>query len=152
MKTLGLAVPFVLAACTAPKPDPVLGTWELDVTRSKYSPGVPPKSQTRTFEAVGEGVRSVVTGTNSFGQPTHVEYTANYDGKDYPITGTPAGDTISLKRIDALTAESTQKKAGRIILLATRAVSADGLTLTLTVSGTDPNGDAIHNVLVFARK
>jgi hypothetical protein len=146
-------MPLVLCSCTRPEaPDPVLGTWELNVARSTYSPGVPPKSQTRSFEAVGKGVRAVIDGINSVGKPTHVEYTASYDGRDYPIKGTPAGDTISLKRIDELTAESTQKKAGQVTLKTARVVSKDGRTLTITVTGTDVNGDAVHNVLVFDRK
>jgi hypothetical protein len=146
-----LTVPLLLASCTTPA-DPALGTWELNVAKSRYSPGLPPKSQTRTFEAAGTGLRTVIDGINSVGTPTHVEYTASYDGKDYPITGTPAGDTISLKRIDGRTVASVQKKAGRVTVETTRVVSEDGRTLTLTVTGTDLNGDALHNVLVFDRK
>jgi hypothetical protein len=146
-----LTVPLCLASCSTPA-DPALGTWELNVAKSSYSPGVPPRSQTRTLQAAGKGVRAVIDGINSVGKPTHVEYTALYDGKDYPITGTPAGDTIALKRIDARTTDSTQKKAGRVTLRATWVVAADGKTLTVTVTGTDLNGDAVHNVLLFGRK
>ena len=31
--------------------DPLLGTWVLNVAKSKYTPGPPPKEQTTTFEA-----------------------------------------------------------------------------------------------------
>jgi hypothetical protein len=40
-------------------------------------------------------------------------YTANYDGKDYPVTGNPDWDMVSLKRINANTVEFTRKRAGK---------------------------------------
>lgn len=46
-------------------------------------------------------------------------YTANYDGKDNPVSGTgaPGGaDTIALKRIDSNTVEATWKKVGKIVM------------------------------------
>ena len=33
-----------------PVEDPLLGTWHLNVSRSTYKPGPPPKSQTRIYE------------------------------------------------------------------------------------------------------
>ena len=40
---------FLGSAIAAWAADPVLGTWELNVAKSKYNPGPAPKSQTRIY-------------------------------------------------------------------------------------------------------
>jgi len=47
-------------------------------------------------------------------------YTANFDGKDYPLAGVPNADTVSLKRIDTRTTERTDKKDGKVVQTLTR--------------------------------
>ena len=55
-----------------------------------------------------------------------MEFTATYDGKEYPYKGSPLWDTIALTRVDAQTVSFTQKKDGKIALTGTRVVSKDG--------------------------
>jgi len=129
-----------------------IGTWELNVAKSKFSPGPPPKSLTLKFEAAGKGIKVTTNGMNAEGQSTHTEYTANYDGKDYPITGSPVADTISLKRIDARTVRRTDKKSGKVVQTLTSKVSSDAKLLTVTVKGTDPTGKPVSNVLVWEKQ
>src|SRR5215475_14454944 len=81
--------------------DPFIGTWKLNLAKSKFSPGPPPKSQTVTYEAVGQGYKIAVKGTDAEGKTFEYQFTANYDGKDYPVTGNPDWDTIAFKRFDA---------------------------------------------------
>src|SRR5262245_36012520 len=100
--------------------DPFIGTWKLNLAKSKYSPVPPPKSQTITYEAVGQGVKYTAKGTDAEGKPINLQITFNYDGKDYPITGSPDFDTVALKRIDANTVEITRKKAGKVVSTGTR--------------------------------
>ncbi len=88
-------------------------------------------------------------GVDAEGQPTHTEYTANYDGKDNPITGSAIADTVSLKRIDARTTQRTDKRGGKVVQTLTRKMSAD--VFTVTVKGTDAKGQPVNDVLVFAR-
>jgi hypothetical protein len=152
--SLGAPVLVALSAMTLPvqAADPLIGTWELNLAKSKYSPGPAPKSQTRTYAAAGDAVRLTANGVDAEGKATLVEYTASYDGKDYPITGAPDADAISLKRIDDHTSEATQKKAGKVVLTVKRVVSKDGKVLTTTATGTNAKGQALHNVVVFDRK
>src|SRR5277367_3746714 len=42
--------------------NPRYGTWKLNLAKSKFDPGPPPKSQIRTYEAVGKGQRCAVEG------------------------------------------------------------------------------------------
>lgn len=133
--------------------DPLIGTWKLNVAKSKYSPGPPPKSNTVRIEAAGEGQKTTADGIGANGQPTHVEYTAKYDGKDYPITGSAIGaDTVSLKRVDANTTKRTDKKGGKIVATMTRKVSRDGKRVTVTYKGIDAKGQPFDNVVVYEKQ
>jgi hypothetical protein len=117
--------------------NPRIGTWKLNVEKSKYSPGPAPQSGTMKIEASGEGEKATTEGVNAAGTATMTQYTAQYDGKDYPITGSQNADTVSLKRIDARTMERTDKKGEKVVATSTRVVSEDGKTMTVTVKGTN---------------
>jgi ABC-type xylose transport system substrate-binding protein len=74
-----------------------------------------------------------------------------YDGKDYPITGNPAADTASFKRVDDQTGESTFKKDGKVTATNVRVLSKDGKTLTITSKGTTADGKPRSDVQVFEK-
>jgi hypothetical protein len=131
--------------------DPINGTWELNVDKSKFDPGPAPRSQTRTYESDGKVVRMTSRSVNVEGQVTEVEYTASYDGKDAPINS-PIADTISLKRIDDYTSEATLKKDGKVVSTSTRVISKDGREMTFTTTATNEKGQSIRSELVFERK
>jgi hypothetical protein len=132
--------------------DPASGTWELNVRKSTYSPGPAPKTQTRTYEWAADRVRYTARGVDAEGKPVLIQYTAKFDGKDYPMTGNPDSDMISLRRIDSSTVESTQKRGGKVVVTATRIVSRDGKVLTVKSKGTNAKGETINNVAVFDKK
>jgi hypothetical protein len=147
-----LALGFPAMSLRAQAADPASGTWELNLAKSTFSPGPPPKSLTRTFEVTGADVKYTLKGIDAEGKPTLVQFTAKYDGKDYPVTGSPDFDAISLKRVDAVSTEATLKKGGKAVQTSTRVVSKDGKTLTLTVKGTNAKGQAVNNVTVFDKR
>jgi len=132
--------------------DLIIGTWKLNPAKSKLNSGPPPKSQTLTYEAAGQGVKVTVKGTDAEGKPIDSQFTANYDGKDYPVTGNPVWDTITWKRIDAYKSESTRKKAGKVVGTASRVVSKDGKTLTITEKGVTAKGEKISNTVVYEKQ
>ncbi len=132
--------------------DPAVGTWKLNLAKSKYSPGPLPKSNTVTITAVQNGVHVVAKGEDAAGKPTGIDYTATADGKDMPVKGAPAYDTTAMKRVDANTTEQTRKKEGKTVQTVTRKVSADGQTMTVTTRGKDENGRAINNVAVYDKQ
>lgn len=144
----------LLAACTVlVAADPVIGTWKLNTAKSKYSPGPPPKSGTVTYEAANGGIKRSGEMVNADGQTVSFTYTANYDGKDYPITGNnPNADAISLKRINDYTTEASLKKGGKTTGTARRVVSKDGKTLTITLTGNTPDGKRMRNILVYDKQ
>lgn len=142
---------FSVAAWAAD--DPLLGAWKLNVGKSKFSAGFPvPQTQIYKYEASGaDGVKYTSDTTDAKGKSTHIEYTAKYDGKDYPVTGDPTRDTVSLKHVDASTTEGTSKKAGKVASTFRRVISKDGKVLTITAKGTR-DGKPFNNVTVLDKQ
>jgi hypothetical protein len=134
--------------------NPSLGNWKLNVTKSTYNPGPPPKSQTAKIEAAGSGVKNTTEGVAADGSRIYYSYTANYDGKAAPITGAgPNGsDSIMLKRVDASTFESTLTKAGKVVETTQTVYSKDGKLRTITAKGTTESGKQMNNVSVYERQ
>ena len=133
-------------------PDPIVGTWELNVAKSTYSPGPAPKSQSRTYVMAKEDIKATSKGVDGSGKPTAAEWTVNYDAKDRPLTGNPDADALSVKRIDAFSSEFTQKRAGKVVINGTRTISRDGKVMTITTKGTNAKGQTINNVEVFEKR
>ncbi|OFW28187.1 MAG: hypothetical protein A3H97_02575 [Acidobacteria bacterium RIFCSPLOWO2_02_FULL_65_29] len=129
-----------------------MGTWKLNVEKSKYSPGPAPKSLTVKFEPAGKGVKVTTEGITADGKPTATEFTANYDGKDNPIKGLPTSDTVSLKRINALTTMRTDKKGGKVVVTIKRVIAKDGKTFTAAVKAKTAKGEPVNNMLVFEKQ
>jgi len=132
--------------------DPAIGTWKLNTAKSKYSPGPAPKSATITYEETADGVKRTGESIDADGNKTSFEYTAKYDGKDYPVSGSDLFDAIALKRLNDRTVESTLKKSGKVVTTARRVVSKDGKTLTLTITGTNAKGQKMKNIAVYEKQ
>ena len=134
--------------------NPLVGTWKLNVEKSKYEPGPAPKSMTRTVEAAGNGVKYTFEGVSSDGQPISFSFTVQFDGKDSPITGTmPSGaDSVSAKRTDANHYVATLKKGGKVVGESHVTVSKDGKVTTVVAKGTNAAGVKVHEVQVYDKQ
>ena len=96
---LGAGMLTVAVLATAQAKDPFVGTWRLNLAKSTYSPGPPPKSTTSTYEAAGQGYKVSVKIEPASGPVQQWSYTSNLDGKDSPISGNnPNADTVAAKR------------------------------------------------------
>jgi hypothetical protein len=151
---LALTLTAVVGTTQAQAPKGLEGTWTLNTAKSTFSPGPAPKTMSVTYSAVGaDGMKIVVDVTPGDGTAAqHWEMTPHYDGKDHPVKGNPAADTISVKKIDDRTGESTFKKDGKVSSTNRRVLSADGKTLTITSSGTTADGKPRKDVQVFEKK
>ena len=113
--------------------DSALGSWTLNHAKSTFSGAVPYRRVMR-FEVVGDAIKET-TYTMSTDKPSVVvEYTARFDGKDYPISNSVL-TTVSLKRVDDQTVERTGKIQGQVVETETRTVSDKGKVLTVTTKG-----------------
>jgi hypothetical protein len=142
-----VAVNFAAAAA-----DPHSGTWKMNAEKSKYSPGPGPKSTILKIEADEMQIKLNADGVNADGTEIHVAYTAKFDGKDYPATGLPNADSVSVKRLKDGAIESQQKKAGKVVMTIISVVSKDGKTRTSTWKGKDTQGRDVHNVVAFDKQ
>jgi hypothetical protein len=120
--------------------------------KSKYDPGPAPQSLTVKVEPAGQGEKTATEAVNADGSRTATTYTANFDGKDSPLTGSQVANTVALKRVDARTTVRTDKKDGKVVQTLTRVVSPDGKTMTVTVKGTNAQGQPVNNVIVFDKQ
>jgi hypothetical protein len=131
--------------------DLVLGTWSLNVEKSRWTPGPAPRSQTRTYESHQDGVKATVKTVYSDGHSTSVEYVAKYDAIEYPLSGSPDAERVSLKKISPNEAQVALGHAGKVIGTARRVISRDGKTMTITYKG-ELEGQSVVNVSVYDRQ
>ena len=144
---------LVLSPAIAQSADPWIGTWKLNPAKSKYSPGLPPKSSTLVAVAVDGGFKQTVdTVMATLGLPTHSEVTAKFDGKDTPVKGNPNADTTAYTRIDSRSYQAVSKKNGQVTITSRVVVSADGKMRTVTQTGVDAQGKKVNNYLVYERQ
>jgi len=143
---------IVLSTVSAqsPRSDPRIGTWTLNVAKSK---GNIRKSETRTYTQTGDSVTGHVEIVNSDGSTQVYAFTGKSDGKDYPYTGqTPGGaETFSTTR-SGMNFVTQDKKDGKVLFTITTAFSADGKVMTRRTKGTDANGQPIDAVRVYDRQ
>ncbi len=135
--------------------NPAVGTWKLNLAKSKFSPGPVPKSRTRTVEAQGDGLKVSYEGVNGDGSRVAYSLTTNFDGKDSPYSGsgtTNGAETVSVKRIDANTTQSTSKKAGKVVQTTRTVVSKDGKVTTQTSKGTNEKGQSTTRKAVYDKQ
>jgi hypothetical protein len=127
-------------------------TWKLNLAKSTFNPGPPPRSATLSYQAEGQGVRATNEGVNAQGNPTKGVLLIITDGKSYPITGSAAFDAGSYKQVDGLTVEGTRTKDGKLMETFTRVLSAHGKTLTLTGTGVNASGQQYNYVSVYDKQ
>jgi hypothetical protein len=147
-----LTVSVLMLGAAAQAADNQVGTWKLDVAKSKYSPGPPPKESTLNIEAQADGLKFTIDSVDAEGKAIHTESSPKYDGKDYPMTGNPNADSISLKKINDHTIETQTKKDGKPLTTIRSVVSKDGKTRTSTYTGKNAKGQDVNNTTVSIRQ
>lgn len=134
---------------TAAADDPLVGTWRLDLARSRYSPGPPVRSETRTYTRDAAGIKGTIDRHYADGRREVIDYRSDLD-RDVPVSGTRAYEVIRLKKIDDRTTEGVLSHAGRVFGFSRRVISADGQTMTITFRREEP-GDMVNNFAVYTK-
>lgn len=147
-RLIAVAVCAIASLAASQGTDRLSGTWVLNVAQSRF-PAAPPTSQTTILEAVDGGLHEKVERVNADGTTTRWELTAQYDGRDYPVTGDPSRDTVALSRDAQGVVSLVNKKAGAIVSRMKIMVAPDGRTRDNVV--TDPSGTTTA-VLRFDRR
>ena len=130
---------------------PLAAAWKLNLAKSKYNPGPPPKSQTITWERVNGGFKFTVDTVNADGQVAHNETIEKDDGSEGQVQGSANPTMRSLRRIDDRTYEDGDKVNGKPTTSRRMVVAPDGKTLTVTWKGTNLSGQTVSHVLVYEK-
>ena len=166
---LVLSLILIFYCCTGAKrrvflmsTDPRLGTWKLNVAKSKLSPALyallkqaPPKELTITFRELGtEDLEVTMTGTQTDGKPIANKSIAPRQGGALKIQqgAFPEGMTIVSTRIDPNTSYLTFMLNGKQVFVAKSAASKNGKTIQNTTKGTDPQGKPFESVEVYDKQ
>jgi hypothetical protein len=153
--TTRVAFAFLITAAIALAADSTLGTWKMNAEKSKQASGVPAiASLTVIREAADGGVKTTAKGVRADGSKIDIVYTAKYDGKDVPVTGTGTiWDTTSLKQVDDNTlTEKRTKKGGTYDINVRHVVSNGGKVMTSASNGPGPDGKPLKSTIVFDRE
>ena len=152
IRTIGLTVAFsFLGAAVCMAADPQMGTWKLNESKSKITPGTLKNTQVVYSSMFGQ-VKIKADGIDGNGKPSRTEWSGKFDGKDYPVTGDPNSDARSYTKVNERTLTTTNKKNGKVTVTGQIVVSPDGKTRTITLTGTTPKGKKFKNVAVYDKQ
>jgi hypothetical protein len=150
---VAVALVLVLRGTALAQSDPFIGTWRLNLAKSKYDPGPPPMSVTLVREPwETDGIKEVATVVLADGTRSTSEVSAHFDGKDYRFTTHPTLDTAALKRVNANTISFTGKKGGKVVGTRKLVVSKNGKMTTETWTVMNAKGQTLHAVAVFDKQ
>jgi len=142
---------FALGALAAD--NPLVGVWKLEPQRSHFSHGDLPLSLILTIQADGaDGIKYSSRNQLVDGSSGGANYQAKFDGKDYPVTGSPTYDHVSIRKMKARTFQIQMKKGGTVVVDATYTVTGDGKSLTRKGTASYNPSGANHFEEWFARQ
>ena len=152
MLVMGL-LPALTSVASA-QADAHVGTWELNLEKSTFNPGPPPKKQSLWYKAEGKGLTALLQGIDAAGKPIGLDpsnFAINFDGRDH-ATARVNYDTSAWTRVSAQKYVVNRKKAGKVVLTSTNVVSDDGKTMTITTKGVGEDGRPVDNVTVYDKR
>jgi hypothetical protein len=125
--------------------DRFVGTWKLNIAKSKFSPGPPPTSATVTIAPDKVSVEEV----HANGKTENWSYTPS-PGTTATITGME-NSSVMEKRVNDRTIEHTWKM-GESTMQGKGVLSKDGKRMAYTPTGNTPDGKPLHNVEVYEKQ
>ena|SRR5580658_7121282 len=147
-KLILMLLGFAMVLCAA---DPYVGTWKMNLAKTKYKVGTAPKEQTLTITEPGSDTNVAVAGTASDGSKIAVSYTIPTAGGPGKIESS-AYDGISSKRIGPNEREVMYMKGGKTVYTAHSKVSADGNSLSVHSKGVNALGKNVDGTAVYDKQ
>jgi len=144
-----LSLPSILCAA-----DPIIGTWKLNISKSKFPPNQPaPKEQVETYRELADGQIELTY------QSTEKDGSSMLLVGTYPIQGGVAvGKVEALKgsfihtRISQDEWYETILRDGKQIMTIYKKISNDGKTMRQTVRRQDNEGQTVEVLLIYERQ
>ena len=125
---------------SAQAPDPLVASWKLNLTKSKYDPGPAPRSTMLKIDAAGKGFAVAVDSVGADGKPIKWGFTSQPDGKDMPVTGNAGTSHAAVRQINDRINEIINKKDGKVTQVLTNVLSPDGNTIAVMYMRDDGAG------------
>ena len=142
----------LLVAGVAYAADPVVGTWKLNVEKSKFGSGHELKAASRVYTEA-DGVYTLeqkLTGADGKETSSTAQYSDGRDVKQKDANG--IADTVHAKKVSANTWNFELKKDGKVVGHVHRVVSADGKILTVHNTGASVTGASGDQTLVYDKQ
>jgi hypothetical protein len=131
-----------------------MGTWKLNTSQSKYSPGPAPKSSTQVYSQDGDWIVIKTESVDAAGKPVSTSNRYKRDGKEYPFQSPLAAGSgkITVKKIDDYHFEAAVTGEGGAHTSIRTSISKDGKTRTQRVTGVNAKGQKVNNVVVYDKQ
>jgi hypothetical protein len=114
---LAFKIAYMRVAAGPSESHAISGTWRMQKV------GAPEKELIITYKSTPNGLMM----SSAFAEA----FDAKFDGKDYPVSGLNAGQTVSLKKVTERSFDETRKRDGKILQVIHTTVSTNGKTLTV---------------------
>jgi hypothetical protein len=151
--TIALTVVTMAIVGIGQSADAFYGTWKLNLAKSQFNTGMPPKSFIVKDEPWEGGIKITGETVDAQGQAIHSEVIAKWDGKDYSRTiDGQVTATRAATRLDGRRYQFVNKVDGKVTNTVTVVVATDGKTRTDTSTGKDAQGQVVDIVRVFDRQ
>lgn len=146
---LALAVPQ--GAASQPT-TPLVGDWQLNLSRTRYGPGVDRRRQERFTCAVRRArLACTIRGERADGRVIVGRFAAALDGAGGPVRGVPGVDEVRLRAVVAGVADATFLRRGVPVFGYRAYRSEDGLSLMI-VTVEPASRAALSTVVVYDRR
>src|SRR6185436_4956496 len=150
---IALGIVFALFATVMPENTLLIGTWQVNLSRSILAPGPPPyKRGTCRIEPEDDGLKVIYDMVGIRGGVIHLEWTGKLDGKDYPIQGMDEVITNAYTRVDDHTYDIVVKVDGNQAATARTVIAADGKSMATTTTSRNAQGHTTTTTVVYERK
>jgi hypothetical protein len=152
MQYTRLIVGLLCCAAALTATDSYVGKWKLNLAKSNYKQGTPPKEQIVTMMEVGKDLTVRVDAVVADGSRTVVYYTIPLEGGNGKMFETsPAYDGISGEHIGPNERAIIRWKDGKEVFTARSTVSRDGNTMVGVTKGVSPLGKPVEANLFYEK-
>lgn len=134
-----------------PADDPFVGLWLFDEASAQYELGAPPHNASYEITTDGELYTMTMRWTTGEGHTIEQAYKGLPDGQRYDFEDSPGIDSFSMTRVDPSTLDTTAHKDGEVVSHASRVLSDDHNTMTITTEMNTPQGKHYTNVAIYIR-
>jgi hypothetical protein len=132
--------------------DPFAGTWKVDVAKSLYRTGTPPKSMTVTITESGTDEDTTVAVVTADGTEISYQFKTPIKGGAGTVVKGVGFDAVSAKRISGTSRETRLLLGEKEVRTVRTSLTKDGKTMFTTVTGVDAQSKPVTANLVSERQ